>query len=87
MGSDGHERDQVRGLAFCVFLKQRMPRWAHRLIRETLYPGLRDSDVVEAYPSVRGMAADLFFLDHNHPEDGSDDEESKSKSNAFEVST
>jgi hypothetical protein len=32
------------------------------------------------------MAADLFFLDHNHPEDGSDDDESKSKSNVFEVS-
>ena len=58
----------------------------HRLIRETLYPGLANSDSVLAYPSVRGLASDLYFMDHNHPEDGADDEESKSKSNGFEVS-
>jgi hypothetical protein len=41
---------------------------------------------VGAYPPVRGMAKPLFFLDHNHPEDGASlDEESKSKSNLFEV--
>jgi hypothetical protein len=52
--------------------------------RNTLYPGLEDHDLVKAYPSVRGFAKDIFFLSHNHKENGGG-EESSSKFNTFEV--
>jgi len=31
------------------------------------------------------MADNLFFMDHDHPEDGADDAESSSKSNKWEA--
>lgn len=55
------------------------------LVRSTIYPELKDHPQVTKYPPVRGMARPLFFFDHDHPEDGADDDESKSKSNAYEV--
>lgn len=56
----------------------------HRLIRETIYPDLQDHFSVKEYPHVPGVKHNLFFLDHDHPEQGSEDE-GKSKSNEFEV--
>jgi hypothetical protein len=56
-----------------------------QLVRETIYPELQDHPHVKQYPPVKGMAKPLVFFDHDHPEDGADDDESKSKSNAFEV--
>ena len=58
---------------------------AIRLIKETSYPLLEDSNSVAAYPHVRGMTEDVFFFDHDHPENGDEDEDSKSKTNAYEV--
>lgn len=55
-----------------------------RLIRETIYPQLRDHPRVTAYPHVRGLSQPLSFLDHDHPEGGAADEE-RSKSNAWEA--
>jgi superfamily I DNA and/or RNA helicase len=54
------------------------------LVRNTLYPGLQDHELVQHYPHVRGFAKDVFFLAHNHRENGGV-EESASKYNAFEV--
>lgn len=54
-----------------------------RLIRGTLYPGLRHHPSVLRYPPVRGMVHDLFFWSHDHKEGGSD--ESRSKFNNYEV--
>lgn len=53
--------------------------------RSTLYPALQDHDLVKEYPSVQGMAKDVFFLDHRHPEDGAGGEDSVSKTNTYEV--
>jgi hypothetical protein len=50
----------------------------------TLYPGLQDHDLVTVYPSVKGMAKDVFFFTHNHRERGGEDD-SASKYNVFEV--
>ncbi|KAF6823339.1 nf-x1 finger and helicase domain-containing protein [Colletotrichum plurivorum] len=58
------------------------------LVRSTLYPSLADSDAVQAYPAVCGMAKRLFWLHHESPESGrKSDQESveTSYSNDFEV--
>ncbi|KAG8908691.1 hypothetical protein FRC01_007295 [Tulasnella sp. 417] len=54
------------------------------LVRRTLYPALKDHDLVQATPPIRGMAQDVFFLDHRHAEDGGG-EESVSKTNTYEA--
>ena len=53
------------------------------LVRHTLYPNLRDHESVKAYPQVKGMARRLFWLDHQHEEDHS--EQSTSRTNNYEV--
>jgi len=40
------------------------------LVRALTYPDLVDHASVKAYPKVRGLDGDVFFLDHDHPEDG-----------------
>ncbi|GMH38367.1 hypothetical protein BSKO_06251 [Bryopsis sp. KO-2023] len=72
-------------LPFATLQTQRRMRPAFsRLIRETVYPKLKDHESVLRYPeNVAGMCKNLFFVDHDHPEDGQED--SKSKSNNFEA--
>ena len=53
------------------------------LVRHTLYPKLRDHESVNVYPQVKGMARRLFWLDHQHEEDHS--EQSTSRTNHHEV--
>ncbi|KAG8955926.1 hypothetical protein FRC04_006374 [Tulasnella sp. 424] len=65
-------------------VQRRMRPEVSELIRCTLYPSLIDNDTVKARPSIRGMAKDVFFLDHRHGEGGAG-EESVSKTNTFEV--
>lgn len=50
----------------------------------TLYPRLEDHDLVKNYPHVQGMAKDVFFLNHDHKENGGEDD-FVSKYNQFEV--
>ena len=40
-------------------------------------PHTQDHDRVLRYPPVRGMAHEVFFWDHDHPEGGNDDSKSK----------
>lgn len=40
------------------------------LIRPTIYAELMDSEMVQSYPNVVGMAKNLFFIDHQEPESG-----------------
>lgn len=40
------------------------------LIRPTIYAELLDSEAVQSYPNVLGMAKNLFFIDHQEPETG-----------------
>ncbi|KAF6804351.1 hypothetical protein CSOJ01_10269 [Colletotrichum sojae] len=68
--------------------QRRMHPSISELVRSTLYPSLADSDAVQAYPAVCGMAKRLFWLHHESPESGrKSDQESveTSYSNDFEV--
>jgi hypothetical protein len=65
--------------------QRRMLPAISQLVRETIYPELQDHPYVRQYPPVKGMAMPVVFYDHDHPEDGADDDESRSKSNVYEV--
>lgn len=66
--------------------QRRMRSSISELIRWPLYPDLIDGDDVHHYPSVRGMAENLFFMNHHHAEDVNNKNGVQSYSNAFEVS-
>jgi hypothetical protein len=51
----------------------------------SLYPHLEDHAKVESYPSVRGMAKDIWFFHHTNKENSGGDD-GVSKCNTFEVS-
>ncbi|KAI5123686.1 hypothetical protein M0805_001714 [Coniferiporia weirii] len=66
-------------------VQRRMRPDISSLIRNTLYPGLLDHEIVKTkYPHVRGMARDVFFLTHGHKEQGGGDD-TVSKHNTYEV--
>lgn len=57
-----------------------------RLYRIPLYPNLKDHENVSSHPNVVGMRKNLFWLEHNHKEDGkTGEQESTSKTNKWEV--
>ncbi|KXZ53505.1 hypothetical protein GPECTOR_7g955 [Gonium pectorale] len=64
--------------------QRRMRPPISRLIRETIYPALRDHPRVAAYPPLRGLSHPLFFIDHDHPEGGAGGED-RSKYNLWEA--
>jgi hypothetical protein len=67
-------------------VQRRMRPEISQLIR-SVYPNLEDHDCVKNLPSVVGMRDNLFWLDHEHPEDSKDDgARVKSHSNPWEVS-
>lgn len=61
-------------------------RLSNLLSRDTLYPALEDNEIVMRYPSVRGIANNVFFLSHSNPESGGG-EDSVSKHNTYEVTS
>jgi superfamily I DNA and/or RNA helicase len=65
--------------------QRRMLPAISELVSRTIYPELQNHELVKKYPPVRGMAQPLVFFDHDHPEDHATDDESRSKSNEFEV--
>lgn len=65
--------------------QRRMHPSISRLIRETIYPGLHDDPSVNQYPLVQGVAKRLFWIDHQHAENGSDREDFTSYSNDHEI--
>ncbi|EKM54252.1 uncharacterized protein PHACADRAFT_174761 [Phanerochaete carnosa HHB-10118-sp] len=67
-----------------IDVQRRMRPQISDLIRRTLYPKLEDHESVKNYPSVRGMRENVFFFDHQHKENGGEDD-SISKFNQFEV--
>ncbi|KAF8332045.1 uncharacterized protein EI90DRAFT_3056359 [Cantharellus anzutake] len=54
------------------------------LVRTTLYPNLEDHSRVSSYSQMRGLAKNVFFLDHRFGESG-EDENSSSKTNKYEA--
>lgn len=71
--------------------QRRMHPSISALIRAPLYPSLEDGPNVHLYPEVTGMARRLFWLQHQHLEDGAlggskgTDPTSTSRTNMFEV--
>lgn len=67
-------------------VQRRMRPPISMLIRETLYPGIQDHASTRDLPDVVGMRRNLFWLDHDHLEDGAVSEtHHKSHSNAWEA--
>lgn len=65
--------------------QRRMHPSISQLVRDFLYPALRDHTSVTKYAAVAGMKRRLFWLDHTNPEDGVEDASSTSYTNSFEV--
>ncbi|KAJ6180768.1 hypothetical protein N7519_011229 [Penicillium mononematosum] len=66
--------------------QRRMHPSIARLIRETLYPKLKDAPSVLEYPDIMGMRKRLFWLDHRQREGASDpDAISTSHWNSHEI--
>jgi len=67
-------------------VQRRMRPEIASLIRRTLYERLTDHPNTLNLPDVVGLRKNVFWLDHQHREDGSSSESNnKSKSNAWEV--
>ncbi|KAG8690476.1 hypothetical protein FRC11_011354, partial [Ceratobasidium sp. 423] len=68
-----------------IDVQRRMRPEISSLIRNTLYPKLKDNERVLRYPNVRGMYKNMYFVSHSHKEvDGWED--AVSKHNPFEAS-
>ncbi|TID20778.1 3'(2')-5'-bisphosphate nucleotidase [Venturia nashicola] len=66
--------------------QRRMHPSISRLIRETMYPELKDAANVDEYPEITGLRKRLFWLDHTKPEGGEEaDVNQTSHFNAYEV--
>ena len=67
--------------------QRRMDPSISDLIRQTLYPSLKDHDSVLDYPAVTGVRKRLYWLDHRVPETGYDPTQmlQKSHSNTYEI--
>ncbi|KAF8465538.1 P-loop containing nucleoside triphosphate hydrolase protein [Kalaharituber pfeilii] len=50
--------------------QRRMHPSISNLVRNTLYPGLKDHSSTAERPNVTGMAKRLFWMDHRNPEEG-----------------
>ncbi|KAF8465412.1 hypothetical protein BDZ91DRAFT_728296 [Kalaharituber pfeilii] len=56
------------------------------LVRNTLYPGLKDHPLMADRPTVTGMTKRLFWMDHRNPEEGDDNKQgSTSYANLWEA--
>ncbi|KAI9376610.1 hypothetical protein BJX61DRAFT_255560 [Aspergillus egyptiacus] len=66
--------------------QRRMHPSIARLVRDTLYHGLKDGGNVYQYPRVTGMKKRLFWLDHRcHEEEKSGDDITISRWNKYEI--
>lgn len=67
-------------------VQRRMRPSISALIRNTLYPRLKDHENVQSLPDVVGMRKNLFWFDHTNLEESTrPDVNQKSKSNLWEV--
>lgn len=69
-------------------VQRRMRPEVSTLIRETIYEKLVDHPATKILPDVVGLRKNIFWFDHDNPEDAQeiDIQHSKSKSNKWEVS-
>ncbi|KXN82335.1 NFX1-type zinc finger-containing protein 1 [Leucoagaricus sp. SymC.cos] len=66
-----------------INVQRRMRPTISHFVRTILYSKLEDNELVLRYPAVQGMQKDVFFFNHLHKENGTED--SVSKFNTFEV--
>jgi len=67
-------------------IQRRMRPDISMLIRETIYPRLKDHETTRKLPDVVGMRQNVYWLSHSNPEAGKQtDMQQKSHSNAWEV--
>ena len=66
-----------------MLLSYRMRPEISQLLVPTIYSDLKDHHSVLHYPNVEGIKVNVFFLDHDKPEDTPD--ESRSKRNTHEA--
>lgn len=80
------ERGRPRIPVAQLDVQRRMRPEISKLIRETIYHKLDDHPSTTNYPDVFGMRENVFWLDHDHFEDGQHSEmHHKSHSNIWEV--
>ncbi|ETL45649.1 hypothetical protein L916_04299, partial [Phytophthora nicotianae] len=77
------------GLPFWTLTEQhRMRPQISQLIRMLFYPEVRDARETMEYPPLLGVDKNVFFVNHNHPEDGASavlGASARSHSNKYEV--
>ncbi|PVI08317.1 NFX1-type zinc finger-containing protein 1 [Periconia macrospinosa] len=82
VGQPGRPRMPVAQLN----VQRRMRPEISKLIRETIYPRLNDHDITLDLPNVVGMQKNVYWMDHDHFEEGQNSEmHYKSHSNFWEV--
>ncbi|KAL0245320.1 hypothetical protein GEMRC1_009399 [Eukaryota sp. GEM-RC1] len=81
------ERLISNNFPFCTLLTQYRMRPEISGLIKPFYPQftIEDGSNVHEYPPVKGMKQSLMFFNHDHPEDGDNDDLSKSKTNVFEA--
>ncbi|KAL4804436.1 P-loop containing nucleoside triphosphate hydrolase protein [Aspergillus unguis] len=66
--------------------QRRMHPFISSLVRQTLYPKLKDHSGTTSYPEIAGIRRRLFWLDHDNYEDPGDPEDPlQSKTNTWEA--
>jgi hypothetical protein len=69
-----------------LLTQRRMRKEISDLIRYTIYEDLEDGENTTTYPNIRGVQHNVYFIDHNNPEDrGNGDSAMQSHSNIYEV--
>ena len=82
------ENGMGRPVPFSILeVQRRMHPSISQLIRETLYPQLKDDQVVYGYPPVAGMIKRLFWLDHRGHESHASGSDTMSTSDNGSIST
>ncbi|CAG4956216.1 unnamed protein product [Colias eurytheme] len=69
----------------CLSVQHRMRPEIAALISPHIYPDLKNHSSVECFPNVRGLAHNLFFFTHEHPEQNSEDSTSKFNENEANI--
>ncbi|RGB42061.1 AAA domain-containing protein [Rhizophagus diaphanus] len=68
-----------------LLTQRRMRNEISELIRRTIYDDLEDGENTAKYPNIYGAQHNVYFIDHNHPEDSFGDSGTQSHVNMHEV--
>ncbi|CAB4388125.1 hypothetical protein RhiirA5_482478 [Rhizophagus irregularis] len=68
-----------------LLTQRRMRNETSELITRTIYEDLVDGENTAKYPNICGAQHNVYFIDHNHPEDSFGDSGTQSHVNMHEV--